>query len=223
MQAYFQYHQFYKDLEKQIVIKREKPDNVWTHERRYWYSDERISSDPREPEEGATSERRRTHGQQTVVGGPRFEPRHTTRSHLERDGDVERADIDPEVQVNPYTINTRDSLGTDVDMMVTGVERARVGTQRPVDSGVSDEDVAHGRSPEQEKVIMVSYEGDYDPMDPHNWPVLRKVWCTVLISLLGSIVAWSSTIDISALPSTTAEFHASIELETVPTGTCYNA
>lgn len=225
MQAYIQYNRFYKELEKQIVTKREKPDNVWTRERRYWYSDEGIASDPRDPGNGAASERRRTHGQQTVVGGPSFEPRHTTRSHLGRDGDVERADLDPEVQVDPYTINTRDSLGADVDMMVTGVERERAGTLRPVDipNDVADENVAQGRSSEQEKVIMVSYEGNYDPMDPHNWPILRKVWCTVLISLLSAVIAWSSTIDISALHSTTAQYHTSIEVQTVPTGTCYNA
>lgn len=225
MQSYLQYRRFYQELEKQIVIKREKPDNVWTHERRYWYKNDEICSNPRDPEDGAPAERRRTHGHQTAIGGPRFEPRHTTRSHLERDGDVERADLDPEVQADPYTINTRDAIGGDVDMMVTGVERQRPTSQgsnnghRSVPDGNPDID-AERDSSEQEKQIMVSYEGDCDPMDPHNWPFPRRVRCTVLISLLAAVTWWSTTIDVTALPSTRALWHTSIEVQTVPTGMC---
>lgn len=222
MQSYLQFRRFYKELEKQIVIKREHPENVWTHERRYWYSNGRIGSNPRDAEDGAAAERRRTHGHNTAIGGPPFEPRHTTRSHLERDGDVERADLDPEVQADPYTISTRDSIGADVDMMVTGVERQGPANHGLNEPNVADQDAnarAERDSSEQEKLIMVSYEGDCDPMDPHNWSFPRKVRCTVLISLLGALTWWSTTIGVSALPSARAQFKTSTELQTVPTGT----
>lgn len=228
MQSYLQYRQFYRELEKQIVIKREEPDNVWTNERQYWYNDNGIGSTPRDPDDGAPAERRRTHGHNTVVGGPRIEPQHTTRSHLNRDGDVERADLDPEVQADPYTINTRDSIGTDVDMMVTGLERGGPANQASnheqncVPDGDAD-GVAEGGSSKHEKLIMISYEGDCDPMDPHNWPFLRKVGCTVLLSLLGAIAIWSTKIDASALPSISAQFNHTFEQETVPTGRYYSA
>lgn len=44
---------------------------------------------------------------------------------MERDGDVERVDMDPEFNVDPYTINSRDTIGSDLEMVVTGVERER--------------------------------------------------------------------------------------------------
>lgn len=209
----------YKELEKQIVVKREDPDNIWTRERRYWYGNDEIKSDPRESDNGALAERRRTHGHRTVVGGPTLEPRHTTRSHLERDGDVERADLDPEVQADPYTINSRDSIGGDVDMMVTGVERQTPANERP--SGVPDDvpdGEAEGALPKHEKLIMVSYEGDCDLMDPHNWPLLRKARCTAIISLLGALTLWSTTIDATALTTIRAIYHTTFEQQTVPTG-----
>lgn len=223
MQSFFQYRQIYKELEKQIVVERDPPDNIRTHERRYWYRSNEIQSEPRDPDDGAPAERRRTHGHNTVVGGPTMEPRHTTRSHLERDGDVERADLDPEVQADPYTINTRDSIAASVDMMVTGVERQIPANERPgtVSDGATNE-VSNGPAtehlPPDEKLIMLSYEGDCDPMDPHNWPLLRRLWCTALMSLLGAVTFGSTTIDATALPSLRKTFHTAFELQTVPTG-----
>lgn len=220
MQSYFQYRRLYKQLERQIVVKREDSEHIWTHERRYWYRNETIDSEPRDPNNGAPAERRRTHGHHTAIGGPAFEPRHTTRSHLERDRDVERADLDPEVQVDPYTINTRDSVGATVDMMVTGVERQTAADERS--NGASD-GVAHRRhrrsSSVHDKVIMIGYEGDCDPVDPHNWPFHRKLLYTTIVSLLGAVALWSTTIDATALVSTRAVYHTSFELQTVPTCT----
>lgn len=215
MQSYFQHRQIYRQLQKQIVVKNNRPDDVWTSERRYWYRDGAIQSDPRDPDDGPPAERRRTHGHRTLIGGPALEPRHTTRSHLDRDGDVERADYDPDVQVDPYTINSRDTLGGSVDMMLTGVERDRPANERPL--VVADgESIIH-----KDKIIMVTYEGDCDPMDPHNWSFPCKASCTLLLALLGFLVWWSSIIDATAVTSTRVLFHTSFELQTVPTGTCY--
>lgn len=220
MQSFFQYRQIYKELEKQIVVERDPPDNIRTHERRYWYRNNEIRSEPYDPNGGAPAERRRTHGHHTVVGGPTLEPRHTARSHLERNGDLERADLDPDVQADPYTINTRDSIGASVDMMVTGVERQRPANEGPdnVSDGAPNGVPDTGDSPQDKKLIMVSYEGDCDPMDPHNWPLLRRLWCTALMSLLGAVTFGSTTIDASALASLRATYHTSFELQTVPTG-----
>jgi hypothetical protein len=73
-------------------------------------------------------------------------------------------------------------------------------------------------SNEKEKIVIVTYEGDYDPADPHNWSFLARCACTVLVSFLGAIILWSSTIDSTALTPTRALFHTSFELQTVPTG-----
>jgi hypothetical protein len=52
---------------------------------------------------------------------------------------------------------------------------------------VSDE-TAHGRTEgeKQNVIIVVSYDGDTDPMNPHK--LLRRVACTTLISWLESVV-----------------------------------
>ena len=215
MQSFLQHRRIYKQLERQFVVKHDDPDNVWTHERHYWYGEGRVHSQDREPDIGAPASRRREHGQRTPISGPALEPHHTTRSHLERDGDVERADYDPEFQADPWTINTRDSLGGGSDIMVTGVERYwRRG--REVDG--EEVDGAADGTEKGNKMIVVTFEGDTDPMDPHNWSFTRRVLVTLLLSLLGAIILWSSTIDAAALTATKKLFQTSFELQTVPTG-----
>lgn len=201
------------------MVKHEDPNDVWTHERRYWYGEGELHSEDREPGDGAAASRRREHGQRTFISGPALEPHHTTRSHLERDGDVERADVDPEFQVDPWSINTRDSLGGEADIMVTGVER-----DRRRDTGDFDGETLGGedgnREPEKEnKLIVVTFEGDTDPMDPHNWSFTRRVLVTLLLSFLEGVVLWSSTIDATALVSTRQLYRTSNEIQTIPTGT----
>jgi hypothetical protein len=44
------------------------------------------------------------------------------RTHLERDGNIERAKFDPDLQADPHTVNTEEALGNTSDIMVTGVE-----------------------------------------------------------------------------------------------------
>lgn len=145
------------------MVKREDPDHIWTHERRYWYRNEGINSDPRDPDDGPSAERRRIHGHQTVIGCPASGPRHTTRSHFERDGDVARADLDPDVRADPYTINTRDSVGA-VDMMATGLER-QVATNERLNDGLNW--IAH----ETYRTSLSEHEGDCDPMEPDQFQV----------------------------------------------------
>ncbi|KAJ5679032.1 hypothetical protein N7462_007276 [Penicillium macrosclerotiorum] len=224
MQSYLQRRRIYKQLERQIVVKHEGPEDVWTYERRYWYPEGGgLSSDPRDPDNGAAAERRREHGHHTRIGGPTLAPRHTARLHLEPEGDAERADIHPDFQADPYTINTRDSIGGRVDMMVTGVERARPGDEQSNATVGTASDELHDRGTdtdsidEKDRIIVVTYEGDTDPMDPHNWSLTTRCLCTTLLSLLGAITLWSSTIDATALVRTKILYHTSFELETVPT------
>ncbi|KAJ5710095.1 Major facilitator superfamily domain general substrate transporter [Penicillium malachiteum] len=216
MQSFLEQRRIYKQLERQIVIKRES-NNAWTHERRYWYPEEGgIQSEEQYPDDGVAAERRREHGQRTMISGPALEPRHHVRGHLGREQDIERQDCHPELNTEPFTINTRDAIGTEVDMMLTGVEGQR--TTRNMSTYIdgcttgSDDD-------EKEKIIIVTYEGDCDPADPHNWSFLSRCATTVLLSLLSAIIIWSSTIDGTAIKNTEKEFHTTFEIETLPTGT----
>ncbi|KAJ5092659.1 hypothetical protein NUU61_007529 [Penicillium alfredii] len=208
MQSYLQYRRIYKQLEKQIVVKDERPENVWTSERRYSYRDGRIQSDWIEGEEDEGARRRKEHGNLTPMSGPAFLPRHSTRQHMERDGDVERADYDPEIQPDPQTLNTQETLGGTTNMMLTGVERPADG----VADGATD-DLA-----QKDKFIVVTYEGDYDPVDPHNWPFFLRLGYTIIVSLIALTMLWATTIDSTVNASARAVFRTSYELESVPTG-----
>ncbi|KAJ5585093.1 uncharacterized protein N7459_004893 [Penicillium hispanicum] len=220
MQSFLEQRRIYKQLQRQILVKHEPPDDVWTHERRYYYRDGRIDSDPRDPEGGEPEHRRREHGQRAPYSGPVLEPRHTARSHLHHQGDVERADYVPEFQADPFTINTRDTLGDRVDIMLTGVERNRPEDDRGMTDeadGTHDAVMTDGESKYKDELIIVTYEGDTDPMDPHNWSFASRAATTTLLSLLGAVILWSSTIDISALNETMHLFHTDFEIETLPT------
>lgn len=148
--------------------------------------------------------------------GPALEPRHSTRKHLEREGDVEWADYDPSVQTEPYTINTRFTLGGGPDMIVTGIDRER--PVHPNRASTNSTGASTDGEPEMEKIGLVTYESDTDPIDPHNWSFACRVSCTTLLAFLGSLVLMSSIIDASALKSMRKLFDTSFELETVPTG-----
>lgn len=217
MQSFLEQRRIRKQLEKQIVVKHNPPDDVWTSERRYWYPEEGgIQSEERYIDDGEPARRRREHGHQTLIAGPTLEPRHTTRSHLERDGDVERADYVPSFNVDPFTINTRDTLGGDVDMMVTGLERDRPRNYDRPDS--ETESFESGPEKKKNTIVVVTFEGDCDPMDPHNWSFQSRVWYTVILSSLGFFTLWTSTIDATVLTTTRQLFKTSFELESVPTG-----
>ncbi|EKV08036.1 hypothetical protein PDIG_60560 [Penicillium digitatum PHI26] len=210
MQSILQHHRIRRKLEQQFVTKHEKPDDVWTHEGLYDYHEEEIYTQPREPGDDFAAGRRREHGHRTFISGPALHPRHTTRSHLERQGDIEGAEVDPEVSTDPHTINAEETLGNTADIMVTGVERPW-----PADHATDSEtDV---ESVKREKTIIVTFEGDCDTMDPHNWTLRRRVLTTILTSLTGVVVFWSSTIDSAALTTTEKTFHTRFEVETLPT------
>jgi hypothetical protein len=225
MQSLFQHRDIRRRLQKQVVTKHEKPGDVWTHEGRYFYEDGEIQTQPREPQDDLFAERRREHGHRTIIDGPTLYPRHDVRLHLERDGDVERADFDPELQTDPHTINTRDTLGCATDMMVTGIERARPVTGGP--TGVSASSSAgesdHGFERDniewikKNKLIIVTFEGECDPMDPHNWTFKSRLVYSLITSGAACVVFWSSTIDATALVPIRALFHTTFEVQTLPT------
>lgn len=230
MQSFLEQRRIYKQLEKHIVINHDKPEDIRTHERRYRYRGEGgLASEDREPDDGEAAAKRREHGHRTIIAGPTLEPRHSTRQHLEREEDVETADYNPSIQMDPYTINTRVTLGGNTDMMVTGIdrERPRCGRQLPrrtsIANGVErsrwsiDEDGDAGDE-DMEKILLVTYEGDTDPMDPHNWSFACRAACTTLLGLVSTTILFSSTIDASVLTSTRRLFNSSFELEAVPTG-----
>ncbi|KAJ5163045.1 Major facilitator superfamily domain general substrate transporter [Penicillium coprophilum] len=209
MESIRQHRKIRRKIEQQFVTKHEKPENVWTHEGRYIYREGEILTEAREPSDDPSAARRREHGHRTFITGPSLQPRHTVRSHIEREGDVEGAEYDPEITNDPHTINSQETLGNTADIMLTGVERPRPGYSTDSETDVE--------SVKKNKLIIVTFEGDYDTMDPHNWPLKRRVWTTILTSMTGFVIFWSSTIDSTALTSTKKLYHTNFEVETLPT------
>lgn len=83
--------------------------------------------------------------------------------------------------------------GVTLRWWVTGVERERDNDHQslnhPTPNRVQVPDkTAHWRTEgeKQNVIIVVSYEGDTDPMNRHK--LLRRVACTTLISWLGSVL-----------------------------------
>lgn len=229
MQSFLQQRRIRKKLEQQIVTKHGDPEDVWTEEGRYYYRDGEIQTSPREPGDDLPAARRREHGHRTFISGPSID-RHSARTHLERDGDVERADVDPDLQTDPHTINTAETLGGTTDLMVTGVERARPGTGAATGfrdgtavgaSGNEMDSVSDMESIKKNKLIIVTFEGDLDKMDPHNWSFKRRLGTTLLTSFTACVMLWSSTIDATAHQKTTQLFHTGFEVQTLPTSTWF--
>ncbi|CAI7644318.1 unnamed protein product [Penicillium discolor] len=210
MQSILQHRRIRRKIQQQFVTKHEKPSDVWTHEGRYDYHEGEIHSYPREPPDDWAAERRREHGHRTFISGPSLQPRHTTRSHLGREGDIEGAEMDPEIATDPHTINAEETLGNTADIMVTGVER-----QWPVDHATDSEtDV---ESVKRNKVIIVTFEGDCDTMDPHNWTLTRRMFTTILTSLTGFVIFWSSAIDATAYTTTKKVYGTTPVIQALPT------
>jgi hypothetical protein len=71
-------------------------------------------------------------------------------------------------------------------------------------------------------VFVVGYQGEIDPMNPHNWGVGIRVFSTVIIASIGFVVGVASSIDSSALPHAAAEFHVSEVVESLTTGESFS-
>ncbi|KAJ5834486.1 Major facilitator superfamily domain general substrate transporter [Penicillium robsamsonii] len=210
MESILQHRRIRRKIQQQFVTKHEKPEDVWTHEGRYYYREGEIHTEPREPTDDLDASRRREHGSRTFITGPSLQPRHSVRSHIEREGDVEGAEYEPGIANDPHTINSEETLGNTPDIMVTGVERPRPGY--PSTDNESDIE-----SVKKNKLIVVTFEGECDTMDPHNWSLKRRVWTTIITSMTGFVIFWSSTIDATALTSTKKLFHTTFEVQTLPT------
>lgn len=86
------------------------------------------------------------------------------------------------------TAATRYSERTALGFSLTGVDaRARA---------THESEVGH--------VFVVGWEGDADPLNPHNWAWGRRVWATVVVALIAVAGTAASSIDAAVLPQYSA-------------------
>lgn len=68
------------------------------------------------------------------------------------------------------------------------------------------------------QVFVVGWEGPNDPFNPRNWPIARRVSCTLQISLIAAAVGAASGIDATVLPQAAHSLGVSEVSESLATG-----
>ena len=68
------------------------------------------------------------------------------------------------------------------------------------------------------KVFVVGYDGNKDPMSPHNWPLWKRMFATSNIGIIALVVGTAASIDSAAIPQAAADFGVSEVAEALATG-----
>ncbi|KAL2013984.1 hypothetical protein VTN00DRAFT_1509 [Thermoascus crustaceus] len=210
MQSFLQYRRFGKLLEAQIERNREKTAELRRQRRQ---ADAPTADDSSEEStlDGQSMEEKEEqqpdgdyHVSPSRIASQPLEqmPSRQSLPEVETAGDLERADFDapPDLEA----VATQDTMGTTLGISLTGVE---VRSRTTKEGG-----------PAMGKVFVVSYEGDKDPMNPRNWPFAKRLACTLVISLIGGVVGFASSIDSAALPQGMEAFGVSDVAEFLATG-----
>ena len=114
-----------------------------------------------------------------------------------------RSNQGPTGTLSAATTRTQHSTGATFGRAITGVNVRDRTTHEGEKGGL---------------VFVVGYQGNDDPLNPHNWGVGIRIFSTVIIASIGFVVGVASAIDSSALPHAAAEFHVSEVVESLATG-----
>ncbi|KAE9368694.1 MFS general substrate transporter [Stipitochalara longipes BDJ] len=117
------------------------------------------------------------------------------------------------------TIRTTQSFGTRMGHAMTGIEVRELSKEmtkrRTRTSGRIN---TNEKTPEREKVFVVGYESEKDPLNPHNWSYSTRILGTIMIASIGFIVGFASSVDSAALTQAAEEFGVSEVAESLATG-----
>lgn len=64
----------------------------------------------------------------------------------------------------------------------------------------------------KELTYIVEFEGPDDPLNPLNWPVRKRIFATLLLSLTTFVVTFASSVFSSAVRAVAVEFKVSDEV-----------
>ncbi|KAH7138634.1 major facilitator superfamily domain-containing protein [Dendryphion nanum] len=99
------------------------------------------------------------------------------------------------------------SLGATLGQALTGIAVRRRKTH---EGGCNNNTSSH--------IFVVGYEGDHDPLNPHNWSYTRRIAATAMIASIGFVVGIASSIDSSALRLAAEDFGVSEVVQSLATG-----
>ena len=128
-----------------------------------------------------------------------------SRSTTNDTASVSSLDTTPEQQQHILeTAPTQESTGTALGLSLTGVNvRSRATNEGGHEKG---------------QLFVVGYQGDDDPLNPHNWSIRKRLMITIFIAFIGLIVGFASSIDSAALVQATKDFGVSQVVESLATG-----
>lgn len=214
MQSFLQYRRFRRHIQAQYERDREKAraigeeKNHDTSESTSPHSStvahaagDSLIEDRRDPEKGEQATSRGSEGCEVPASaGHAFESHHSLQPVNTTDT---RSDMP-----NTSHVATQGSMGTNLGTALTGINLR----DRTTQEGRSDP-TAHGN-----KLFVVGYEGDRDPLNPHNWSYGTRIWATVNIAFIGWIVGFASSVDSAALVQASEDFGVSEVVESLATG-----
>ena len=87
----------------------------------------------------------------------------------------------------------------------------------PTLSGVEAQDRSTKEGNKGSQVFVVGWTYN-DRFDPHNWSTARRIFCTLIVALIGFVVMASSAIDSAVAPQAAAALHVSGVVESLATG-----
>jgi hypothetical protein len=103
------------------------------------------------------------------------------------------------------TATTQETVGTRLGQALTGIN-------------VRSRRTNEGRHEKGGKVFVVGYVDEKDPLNPHNWSILKRMSITFLVASIGLIVGFASSVDSAALQQARIEFGVSEVTESLATG-----
>ncbi|KAL2223302.1 major facilitator superfamily domain-containing protein [Thermoascus aurantiacus ATCC 26904] len=202
MHSLLQYRRMGKQLEAQLKRNREKTAELKRQRRQLAATTDASSGEVAvDDEEVGEKEDREGEGDHVSPSRVASQSRRSSLLEVETARDVERADFDTLADLE--TVTSQATMSTTLGTSLTGVD---VRSQTTLEG-----ELAMG------KVFVVSYESDEDPMNPRNWPFSLRVACTIVISLVGAVVGFASSIDSAALRQGMKAFGVSDVAESLAT------
>jgi hypothetical protein len=197
MQSFLQYRRFGRHLQRQLERDRARSEKRNEDQNGTQSPPATNEIDPPLIEEEIEKDLERD----LETGNPRLEL--TLSNSSDSTAVYSSASESEDEETSPNSLHGINTTGTQLGVSLTGID-------------VRSRTTIEGK--ELGKVFVVGYEGEKDPLNPHNWPLRPKIIVTANIAAIAMIVGFASSIDSAAIPQASKEFGVSDVTEALATG-----
>jgi hypothetical protein len=126
------------------------------------------------------------------------------------------------VQPDDTDVEANSSGSTDVEdnaSQLDPIERplSRIGTNLAVAlTGISKKE--HPDAGDTKHVFVVGFEGPNDPLNPRNWSLTKRIFCTLNVGIIALVVGMAASIVSAVISRAAKEFGVSEVAEALATG-----